>query len=397
MSEECLNLNIFTPARDDAARPVMVWIFGGGYVNGDAADPMFDGRVLAASGDVVVVTINYRLGVFGFLERGNHANLGLTDQIAALEWIRHHIDSFGGDPDNVTLFGESAGAMSICTLLTMPRANGLFHRAIAQSGAGENVATRARAAEAAELFFGFLDGDTPEALLDAQRRASIAFYEVHRRTAFRPWVDGEVLPAHPDDAAHTGADVPLIIGWNRDEQRSYINPRERITTDELLRRLESRFRGAGQRIIDFHRDRYKAPFENAAILAAADTELYYRRRARHYANARHADTRAADPLDQNTWCYRFNWASPGLKGWLGACHAIEIPFVFGNLADRTTQNFVGPGAAPLSERVRHLWCDFARSGDPGDTWPRHPATLDIHPDFRVIDAHEDDLFWDSIG
>ncbi len=386
MSEDCLNLNIFTPARDDAERPVMVWIFGGGYVNGDGADPMFDGRALAEAGNVVVVTINYRLGVFGFLS-GDHANLGLTDQIAALEWIRRDIHSFGGDPDNITLFGESAGAMSICTLLTMPRAKGLFHRAIAQSGAGENVATRAQADEAAALFFGFLDGDEPEALLDAQRQASAAFFENHRRTAFRPWIDGDVLPAHPDTAAAFGADVPLIIGWNRDEQRSYINPRERITTSELLRRLESRFPGNAKRVHDFHAGRYPAEFENAAILAAADTELYYRRRARQYADVR----------ERNTWCYRFNWASTGLKGWLGACHAIEIPFVFGNLADRTTQKFVGSGAAPLSASIRSLWSDFAQYGRPPDWWPEHSATLDIHPGFKVIEGHEDDAFWDSVA
>ena len=259
MSEDCLNLNVFTPARDDAARPVMVWIFGGGYVNGDGADPMFDGRVLAATGDVVVVTINYRLGVFGFLA-GDHANLGLTDQIAALTWIRHHIDSFGGDPGNVTLFGESAGAMSICTLLTMPGAKGLFHRAIAQSGTGENVATREQADEAAELFFRFLDGDDPDALLEAQRQASTTFFESHRRTAFRPWIDGDVLPVHPDEAAASGADVPLIIGWNRDEQRSYINPRERITTAELLRRLDARFPGNAKRVFDFHAGRHAVVF-----------------------------------------------------------------------------------------------------------------------------------------
>ena len=133
--------------------------------------------------------------------------------------------------------------------------------------------------------------------------------------------------------------------------------------------------------------RYPAEFENAAILAAADTELYYRRRARRYADVR----------GRNTWCYRFNWASTGLKGWLGACHAIEIPFVFGNLSDRTTQKFVGPGAAPLAERIQSLWSDFARSGKTPDWWAEHPATLDIHPDFTVVGDHEDDAFWDSIA
>ena len=385
MAEDCLNLNVFTPSCDSRRRAVMVWIFGGGFVNGDGADPMFDGRLLAAHGDVVIVTINYRLGVFGFFADAP-ANLGLRDQIAALEWVRNHIADFGGDPGNVTLFGESAGAMSICTLLNVPAARGLFHRAIAQSGAGENVARLDQAHRVAALFREYRSGESPAALLDAQQHTSTTFYETERRSAFRPWIDGTVLPDHPESDPRRGADVPLIIGWNRDEQRSYINPRERISAAELGRRLERRFPGDAGRIMDFFAGRFAPEFEHAAILAAAYTELRFRRLARRYAEAR----------GENTWCYRFNWASKGLRGWLGACHAIEIPFIFGNLTDRTTQKFVGPGAGQLSTEMQKLWTDFARNGRPSDDWPPFPATLDIHPDFAVRDHHADDAFWDSL-
>ena len=148
VSEDCLYLNVFAPTGTSLRRPVLVWIYGGGYIHGDGADPLFDGSHLARSQDLVVVTINYRLGLWGFAPLVDR-NVGLADQIAALEWVARNIAGFGGDPNNVTIAGESSGAMSVCNLLAAPTAHGLFHRAIAQSGAAGNVATRAQADETA--------------------------------------------------------------------------------------------------------------------------------------------------------------------------------------------------------------------------------------------------------
>ena len=189
VAEDCLYLNVFAPAQAAGPLPVFVWIYGGGYIHGDGADPLFDGSHLAASQQLVVVTINYRLGLWGFAPL-RERNVGLLDQIAALAWVKHNIAAFGGAAGNVTIVGESAGAMSVCNLLATPSAKGLFHRAIAQSGAAGNVATRAQADEAAAVAREELAVDPDEAdvtaLLEAQRATIRRLRVQHRANPLRP-------------------------------------------------------------------------------------------------------------------------------------------------------------------------------------------------------------------
>jgi para-nitrobenzyl esterase len=382
-AEDCLYLNVFAPAaRATQPRPVFVWIYGGGYLHGDGADPLFDGSNLARSQDLVVVTFNYRLGLWGFaplVER----NVGLADQIAALEWVARNIGKFGGDPGNVTLAGESSGAMSVCNLLTAPSARGLFHRAIAQSGAAGHVATRAQADETAQVARAELGIDPDEAtaarILAAQRATIAHLRPRHHGSPLRPHVDGDLLPVHPLAAAQTGSCVPLIIGINRDEYRLYIRASLKLPDDALRAHLERRLTESGADDVADTARRLVAHYRslgadsrnpNAAMFAAIETELRFRDPMLRYALAR----------GRNTWMYRFDWPSPALRGWLGATHAIDIPFVFGNFELASIAKFVGagPDATALSRNMMALWADFARNGRPPRSWEAFTADRRIH-------------------
>lgn len=392
-SEDCLTLNVDAPAKASSAPagyPVMVWIFGGGYITGDAADPLFDGANLASEG-VIVVRANYRLGALG------RNNLGLRDQVRALQWLQENAKAFGGDPNRVTLFGESAGAMSICNLLTLPTARGLFHGAIAQSGAGSNIADTEQATEADRRWQGarakLQDPSDGEQLMELQSRLGRELRPKFGGMPFRPVVDGDLMPAHPEHAAGQGADIPLIIGHNADEHRLYMNPRHRFKDGGLIEELSRRL---PIEIIDELPDVYPE-LSDLEQLAAVETELRYRQPQQRYVRAReHA--RAGEHAAPNTWTYRFNWPSPALRGWLGACHAIEIPFVFNNFTQRTTAKFVGPGHEALAKEVLNLWVHFAKNGRPPDHWLPYPQVLEIHPHTRTRPTNAIEAFWnDAMG
>lgn len=255
-SQDCLYLNVWTPACDGKRRPVMVWIHGGAFILGSGSTPVYAGWRLAQRGDVVVVTINYRLGVLGFLNWNSlvagdgrpPANLGIRDQVAALEWVHDNIEGFGGDPENVTVFGESAGAMSAATLLAVPRAKGLFHRAILQSGAAHNVSSSDLAARVGEQFIETLEisGDPQKQLTElsvtelmrSQARISARVGLEDGIMAWQPCVDGDLIPEQPIPAiGHgTGADVPILIGTNRDEFKLFmVSDRIRLDDQSTLR------------------------------------------------------------------------------------------------------------------------------------------------------------------
>ncbi len=250
-SEDCLYLNGWTPACDDKKRPVMVWIHGGGFLTGSGSQLIYNGRNLAMSGDVVVVSINYRLGVLGYLylndlidpEHNISANNGLLDQMEALRWVKNNIAAFGGDPEDVTLFGESAGAMSIATLMACPDARGLFHRAILQSGAADQVLTRDEATDIARKFLELTDIDpaqpeklwqlSPDQIIKAQRQLTKmsfnrgAFSQEVRQTGMvlLPVVEGDTLPAKPLSAFQKGetSDIPILVGCTRDEWNLFLS------------------------------------------------------------------------------------------------------------------------------------------------------------------------------
>ncbi len=386
-SEDCLTLNVDAPATG-SGHPVMIWIFGGGYITGDAADPLFDGGNLAREG-VVVVRANYRLGALG------RNNLGLSDQLLALQWVQDNAVALGGDPGRVTLFGESAGAMSICNLLTLPAARGLFHGAIAQSGAGSNIASTEQAAEAhrrwSEERARLADPGDAEQLMDLQTRLGRELRPKFGGMPFRPVVDDKLLPEHPEVAAGLGADVPLIIGHNADEHRLYMNPRQRIKDGGLSATLLPRLPAE---IINELPEVYPQ-LPDLEVLAAVETELRYRQPQQRYVRAREQARHAAG-LPANTWTYKFNWPSPALRGWLGACHAIEIPFVFNNFTERSTAKFVGPGHEELAREVLQLWVHFARHSRPPDHWSAHPNVLELHPHTRCRPTNAVESFWNEM-
>jgi para-nitrobenzyl esterase len=400
-SEDCLYLNVWTPAVDRRRRPVLVWIHGGAFVMGSGSTRLYSGRRLATRGDVVVVTINYRLGALGFLNLrglvpggdGAPSNAGLRDQIAALEWVRDNIDAFGGDPENVTIFGESAGAMSVATLLGTPRAQGLFHRAVMQSGAAHNVLSREQAARVAELFLGelgldALDGDALERvpLRTLQRVQRDVALRGGMRLGLLPWapsVDDDLLPGQPLDAIQRGTSrsVPVLIGTNRDEWKLFMfadRTGRNLDEDGLRKRLERALPGCGSdgtpdAEVALHVYRRSRTGRGRAsptdLWVAIQSDRIFR-----YPAMRLAELHAAHTPD--SWAYLFTWQPPLAPERLGAAHGLDIPFVFGTIREPLLRPFFGltRGAYELSRRMQHAWLQFARCGD-----PRHEKLTDWQP------------------
>jgi para-nitrobenzyl esterase len=409
--EDCLTLNVWTPGVDGSKRPVMVWLHGGAFVGGSGGGVLYRGDSLARRGDVVVVTINYRLGVLGYLG----GNWGLLDQIAALEWVRDNIAGFGGDPGNVTVFGESAGGMSVAVLLGTPRAAGLFHKAIVQSGAAA-VATEDRAAEVAAGVYEHLGqsdldqlravpvDDILEAQAEALRPAP------GRPLPFRPMLDGDVLPRHPLDEIADGlsADVPVLIGTNRDEWKFFgiADVKARDLDDAgLARRLSRTLGDRGDDVLE----RYRKARE-ARGAAVTPSELWFAIESDRIFRAPSMELAAVHAAHQPaTYSYLFTWESPAIGGVLGSCHALEIPFVFGTLANPVVAAFTGegPAARHLSEQMQDAWLTFAATGDPAvgdlDPWPaydaRRRATMVLGKECWVEDAPFEDerAVWDDVG
>jgi para-nitrobenzyl esterase len=402
MDEDCLYLNVYTPVADDARRPVMVWIHGGGFVIGSGSQALYDGAPLAARGDVVVVTVNYRLGPLGFLYladlcpdlEGAVGNAGIRDQIAALEWVRDNIERFGGDPGNVTIFGESAGGMSVGTILGMPSARGLFRRAIPQSGAAHNVHTRETASEVAEHFLetlgiapadaaGALRDVPPDKLLDTQQQTVLKLGTRLGLLAFQPLVDGTSLPESPLEAVRSGhsGDIDLLTGTTRDEWKLFgFLDAGLATLDDagLLARLEPQVPDAAtaRNIVDIYRGARsgQSPAEPKDLFFAIETDRVFRIPALRLADAHQAH-------HANVFLYQFTWESPLMGGALGACHAIELPFVFGIVGREGAEGFAGkgPDAERLAANMMDAWIAFARTGDPshpglpGGRWEPYDA------------------------
>ena len=403
--EGCLNLNIWSPDLGSVRQPVMVWIHGGMFEFGTGA--AYDGSHFARDG-IVCVTINYRVGAEGFLYLGEgHANLGLLDQLAALEWVQANIAAFGGDPGNVTIFGESAGAMCVGTLLALPRAEGLFRRAIAQSGAAHHVISAASARRVGQRFADKLGVEaTREAiaaipvdrLLQAQEElmADLVAHPDPERwgdevvATMLPWqpvVDGDVIPEPPLDriAGGAGAGIDLMVGTNTDEHRVFLVPGGAINqvTAESLAGAVALY-GLP---IEATLAAYRAAHRGASagdLLAAIQTDWYWRIPAIRLADA-HA------PGAGTTYMYEFAWRSPEFNGLLGACHGLEIAFVFDTLDKRFTP-VLGPllGTDPpqqLADTMHAGWVAFATNGECG--WPKYDlrrrATMRFDLTSEVVD------------
>lgn len=391
-SEDCLFLNVWTPAIDDARRPVMVWIHGGAFTIGSGSQAIYEGSTLARRGDVVVVTINYRLGPLGFLNLNEVTGgaipstgcEGMLDQVAALEWVRDNIAAFGGDPAKVTIFGESAGGMSVGTLLGMPRARGLFGKAIPQSGACHTVVSLDRAVKASERFVGLLglqpgDADalrrtSPEQLLDASARligGLTASDPDIGGMPLAPVADGKEIPRRAIDSVRSGsaAGVAVLVGSTLEEWKLFAGMDPAIfTLDDarLAKRLGSRMEARRAKLLI---DRYrKARLERGAeasaaeLFAALETDRVFRMPAIRLAESQLAH-------DARVYSYLFTWASPVAGGALGSCHALELPFVFGTHAmNDGMKGFAGsgPAADSLATAIQDSWLAFARTGDPSN-------------------------------
>ncbi|MBH0775799.1 carboxylesterase/lipase family protein [Nocardia bovistercoris] len=424
MGEDCLWLNVWAPRgalrEDGEPRPVMVWLHGGAYCLGTAAQGVYDGRRLAEAGDVVVVGVNYRLGALGFLDlsslfHGFSPNLGLHDQIAALEWVRDNIAAFGGDPGNVTLFGESSGAGCVTALLTSPRSAGLFHQAIAQSPPATTVFGQQRASVVARRFMELLELPSSRALelIDMPidriiRAAGVLLDEVPLkepgRLAAAPVVDGDLLPAYPVDRFQRGRShrVPLIIGTNKDEAslfRVFRSPIMPVTPEAVNLMLEdvaaSHPHMSAERIAEIT-SAYPDLAKTRGALAMS-TDAAFRMPA-HWVADGHAQ-------HSPTWAYRFDHATPMLRAArVGAGHATELPYVFGNFGtlnhDPTFWLGGRKAAGEVSGRMMRRWLAFAAHGVPAALdgskhWtPYRPgtrATLLIDAVDRVVDDPDADL------
>ncbi len=409
-SEDCLSLNVFTQAADAGKRPVMVWIHGGAFTLGSGSQKMYDVRPLARAG-VVAVTINYRLGALGYLHLAGldpaldtSACAGILDQVAALEWVRDNIAEFGGDPGEVTIFGESAGGMSVGTLLGMPRAKGLFHRAIPQSGAAHSASGSETATRVAETFLdelGLSAGsiekvwDVPvDAVLSAQQRSADRLPMPQRLRAYRPVVDGRTLEQPPIDAIRAGlaADVPVLVGACRDEERLFTlwDPAAQELDDAgVAKRMDERQPGHGARLVEAYRSARGDGPSAYDLYCAIETDRVFRIPA-----VRLAEAQAAHQLQ--TWAYLVTWEAQAMGGKLGACHGVDLPFVLGMVGSKAAGIFAGSGpeAERLQQEMMKAWLGFARSGDPNHdalcSWPRHDearrATMFFGRDSHVEDS-----------
>ncbi len=414
--EDCLNLNIWSPDLGRVGLPVMVWIHGGAFTNGSSAVPDYDGSRFARDG-VVCVTINYRLGVDGFLYLGDEsANLGLLDQVAALVWVQENIAAFGGDPQNVTIFGESAGGMSVATLLSMPRAAGLFRRAIAQSGAGHHVLSPSTARGIGQYLAEKL-GVEPnreamaavpiDRLVQAQVKLSGDLFShpdpgrwgeaAANLMPFEPVIDGDVLPARPIDriVAGAGAAVDLLVGTNTEEQRLFMVPNGAInfiTEDILVGTIAAYGLPVAETLATYRSTRKDA--RPGDLLAAIVTDWFYRIPAIRLAEAHMQGT-------GHTYMYEFAWRSPQFAGQLGACHALEIPFVFDTL-DKEGHEPLWGAAAPqqLADAMHPAWVAFATNGDPD--WPQYDlkrrATMrfDMTPEMVEDPRSAERALWEGL-
>jgi para-nitrobenzyl esterase len=394
-TEDCLTVNIWTPGRDPSAkRPVMVWFHGGAFAYGNANTPRTRGSRLAVRNDVVVVTVNQRLNIFGHLDLsafGGEAfrlsgNAGTLDMVASLEWVRDNIAAFGGDPANVTIFGESGGGAKVSTLLAMPRAKGLFHRAIIQSGAAVRLRTKGRALALTECVLQHLGSaaatisaiqsvpvaDLLAAVGPAEQALGASPTPLFDRYKFGPVVDGDVLPAHPFEPAASSvcADIPIIIGDMKNETANFLavidQVWDRTLTEAGLRQRVEPIAGPNTgRVLDLYGQLYPG-VNPAERLVAITTDCNFRIRSLTLAQRRAA--LRAGPV----WMYSFEWETPVLGGKLKAPHAMDVPFTF-NTLDLTNATGGSAEAQSLADTMSSVWAAFARNGRPDHpsipAWP----------------------------
>ncbi len=413
--EECLNLNIWTPSLTDSSLPVLVWIHGGAFVNGTGSAEIYSGRNFARDG-VVTVTINYRLGPDGFLYLGDGiSNLGIQDQLLALKWVQQNIGKFGGDPDKVTVAGESAGAASVGTLLSMSQSEGLFRGAIMQSGAASHWLTPDTAKKVANYLAERL-GIEPnrEAFAEVAVDELVSAYmalsveaqtipdpmkwgEIVRNSMiFEPVVDGDFIAAPPLDSLKNGAgsEVAVLIGTNEQEFNLFTVPAGIYDlVDDNFVNLAATLYGLGTDAVEVYRQIFPKVVPGE-LMGRIATDWFFRIPAIRLAEAR-------SKVKSSTYCYEFRWKSPLFDGKLGSCHAVEIPFVFDVLDAPMVADLVGESPSGATAAVVHKgWVDFVTNLNPG--WDRYdPDTRRVRV-FGAPDEVEEDPWsatrrlWDGL-
>lgn len=380
-SEDCLYLNVWTPAVGDGKkRPVLFWCHGGGFTMGSGSGGFYHGANLVRRGDAVVVTVNHRLGPVGYCYLGEllgeefaaSGNVGMLDLVAALEWVRDNIAAFGGDPGNVTIFGESGGGAKVSVLMAMPAASGLFHRAVVQSGPLLRAATRASATERAakllrELNISAGEGEKLQTLPLEQLFAANAEINTNGLRGWGPVVDGKILPQQPFDpvAPAISASVPLLIGTNKDEAALFLLADSTLESlDEAgLRARVSVFAGdSTDKLLDAYRSAQPQATPADIFTSIASDQMM---RINSITQAERKYGQGAAPV----YMYLFTWETPVLNGRLKSCHALEIPFVFDNLARAARFTGDRPECQAIADGMSEAWLAFARTGEPGPNWP----------------------------
>ena len=416
-SEDCLVLNVFTPATDRTKRPVMVWLHGGGFAIGSASTDLYDGRALARHGDVVVVSLNHRLSALGFLYLGDldpayadSANAGMQDIVLALKWVRDNIAAFGGDPDNVTLFGESGGGQKVGMLMAIPSAAGLFHKAIVQSGPADRVVPRADAALLARRLLEKLNIAENELQklqdLDVdvilQAAGDVQFPAFNLSSALAPVVDGNILPTQPfspvaPDVSHK---VPLLIGTNKDEFIPFLSGIPnllQLSHDQARDQAAQMIAGYGANLYDMYHA--MIPDEQPLyLLCDLLTDL------RFWSGSVRIAERKVIQATAPVYMYRLTWEAPGFGGFLRTPHGLDLPLVFGNLEMARVLIGTGPVPEKLSSAMMSAWIAFARHGNPSTPtlkWPRYDLAQRTTMEFNAVCAAEKDplqarrVFWEQ--
>ncbi|MBR1603066.1 MAG: carboxylesterase/lipase family protein [Synergistaceae bacterium] len=412
----CQNLNIWTPGLDDAKRPVMVWLHGGGFEAGSSSvEDIYDGENLSRKGDVVVVSVNHRLNVLGFLDLSAYGseykysgNLGILDLVAALEWIKNNIAAFGGDPDNITLFGQSGGGAKILTLMATPAAKNLFHKAIEQSGAvelmGITLPDQKASRRVAELTLKNLEVSHPSELKNinyarlraaADKAMAQAIKEGEIIYSWSPVKDGDYIPADPvaNGFPEQAKNIPLLIGSCLNEWQTvplFANmaitqsDNKNFWTDAQVNlKLKEKYGDKADAIIKAFKQAY--PSKKAADALYVDTWL--RARALKTMNIKAAQNGAP------VYAYVFTWETPVMGGYAMAYHCSELPFVFNNIALSEMSTGGGAKAQALADKVSQAWINFARTGNPG--WENYThskgATMIIDDELAVAYHHDAEL------
>ncbi|MAK60573.1 MAG: carboxylesterase [Ponticaulis sp.] len=401
-NEDGLYLNVWTPGADDAKRPVMLWIHGGGFAYGSGSWPVYDGNNLAQK-DVVVITVNHRLNAFGYLYLGDKfgedfaksGNLGQLDLIAALEWTRDNIAAFGGDPDNVTVMGESGGGFKISNLLATPAADGLIHKAIIQSGGAADAGSKEEAAKLAEFVLEEAGIETVEQLRAIPPKKFMAAASAGQAKArragvqagFSPIVDGVVLPTQPfaDGAPEISSDVPVMIGFLKDEMTIFLRnqPWFGTMTEEQLGMFTARDEMMKELVAHFKAER--PDDEPTYIYNSAASARFV---SDSFVLAQEREAVDAAP----TYMYYITFETNTWDGRLRATHTLDIPLMFNNIEESRAMVGTGPGPVVMGEMMSDAWVTFARDGKPSSEllpeWDaytlddRGMMVLDVEPEFE---------------